>query len=95
MGQGAGMAMEDAAVLAEELEAVARGSRTLPAALAGYVGRRRPRVETVMRLSREVGADGQREGRLACWRRNRRIRREGRDVARNEMALEHLLGYPI
>ncbi len=95
MGQGAGMAMEDAAVLAEELDAAGRADQTLPATLAGYVARRRPRVETVMRLSREVGEDGQRAGRLTCWLRNRRIRREGRDVARGEAALERLLAYPI
>jgi 2-heptyl-3-hydroxy-4(1H)-quinolone synthase len=95
MGQGAGMAMEDAAVLAEELAAASRGTTTLAGALARYVERRQPRVATVMRLSREVGADGQRTGRLACWLRNRRLRREGRDVERVEAALERLLAYPI
>jgi len=95
MGQGAGMAMEDAAVLAEELDAVAAGARPLPAALACYEERRRPRVETVVRLSRQVGEDGQRTGRLACWLRNRRIRREGRDVRRVREGLERLLAHPI
>jgi salicylate hydroxylase len=92
MGQGAGMAMEDAAVLAEELAAASRGAKPLPAALADYVARRQARVATVMRLSREIGADGQRAGRLACWLRDRRIRREGRDVARVQAGLERLLG---
>jgi 2-polyprenyl-6-methoxyphenol hydroxylase-like FAD-dependent oxidoreductase len=92
MGQGAGMAMEDAAVLAEELAAASRGTKPLPAALGDYVTRRRARVETVMRLSREIGEEGQRVGRLACWLRNRRIRREGRDVARVQAGLERLLG---
>jgi len=95
MGQGAGMAMEDAAVLAETLDTVRVGARPLPAALASYVERRRPRVATVVRLSREVGEDGQRIGRLACWLRNRRIRRDGRDVRRVHDGLERLLAYPI
>jgi 2-polyprenyl-6-methoxyphenol hydroxylase-like FAD-dependent oxidoreductase len=95
MGQGAGMAMEDSAVLAEELAAVAAGTQPLATALAGYVARRRPRVETVMRLSREVGEEGQLTGRLACWFRDRRLRRQGQDVARIEAALERLLAYPI
>jgi 2-polyprenyl-6-methoxyphenol hydroxylase-like FAD-dependent oxidoreductase len=91
MGQGAGMAMEDAAVLAEELAAASRGTKPLPAALGDYVTRRRARVDTVMRLSREIGEEGQRVGRLACWLRNRRVRREGRDVARVQAGLERLL----
>jgi 2-polyprenyl-6-methoxyphenol hydroxylase-like FAD-dependent oxidoreductase len=92
MGQGAGMAMEDAAVLADEL---ARGDRGLPEALASWQRRRRPRVETIARLSREIGEDGQVSGVLACWLRDRRIRREARDVARMEQGLEGLLAYPI
>jgi len=87
--------MEDAAVLADELAAASRGAKGLPAALAAYVERRRSRVETVMRLSREVGEDGQRTGRLACWRRNRRLRRQARDVSGVQTALERLLAYPI
>jgi 2-polyprenyl-6-methoxyphenol hydroxylase-like FAD-dependent oxidoreductase len=89
------MAMEDAAVLAEALDAVRAGSRALPAALASYEERRRPRVATIVRLSREVGEDGQRSGRLACWLRNRRLRRDGRDVRRVNAGLERLLAYPI
>jgi 2-heptyl-3-hydroxy-4(1H)-quinolone synthase len=95
MGQGAGMAMEDAAVLGDELAAVARGDRRLDEALARYATRRQPRVETITRLSRAVGADGQRTGRLACWWRNRRLAREGRDVRAVEASLERLLGHPI
>lgn len=95
MGQGAGMAMEDAAVLAEQLEAVSRGTRPLEAALAGYATRRARRVETIVRLSRVVGEEGQLTGRLACWLRNRRIRREGRRTAEAEDALERLLAAPI
>ena len=89
IGQGAGMAMEDAAVLAEEL---ARGGE-IDDALASYLRRRKPRVETVMRISREVGGDGQRRGRLECWLRNRRIAREARDVTKAQAELERLLAF--
>ena len=89
IGQGAGMAMEDAAVLAEE---VARGGK-IEDALASYERRRQPRVETVMRISREVGEDGQREGRLACWLRNRRVAREARNVDKAQAELERLLAF--
>ena len=95
MGQGAGMAMEDAAVLADELAAAAHGDRSLDETLARYASRRQPRVETVTRLSRVVGADGQRTGRLACWWRNRRLAREGRDVRAVEASLERLMAHPI
>lgn len=52
MGQGAGMAMEDAAVLAEELHAASRGEKPLAVALGAYVTRRAPRVATIARLLR-------------------------------------------
>jgi 2-heptyl-3-hydroxy-4(1H)-quinolone synthase len=89
IGQGAGMAMEDAAVLAEELA----GRGKIEDALANYVRRRKPRVETVMRISREVGGDGQRSGRLECWLRNRRIAREARDMKNAQAELERLLAF--
>ncbi|HTQ73228.1 MAG TPA: FAD-dependent monooxygenase [Burkholderiales bacterium] len=89
IGQGAGMAMEDAAVLAEELA----GASGIDQALANYVRRRKARVETVMRVSREVGEDGQRSGALACWLRNRRVRREGRNVEKAHADLERLLAF--
>jgi 2-polyprenyl-6-methoxyphenol hydroxylase-like FAD-dependent oxidoreductase len=89
IGQGAGMAMEDAAVLAEEL---ASGVE-IEHALTKYARRRKPRVEMVTRISREVGEDGQRSGALACWLRNRRIEREGRDVQRSLAELERLLAF--
>ena len=89
IGQGAGMAMEDAAVLAEELA----GSAKIDHALANYVRRRKPRVETVTRISREVGEDGQRSDEAACQERNRRIEREARDVARAQAELERLLAF--
>lgn len=91
IGQGAGMAMEDAAVLAEEL-----ASAPAPeAALERYARRRRPRVDTIMKVSREVGAEGQRSNVFACWMRNRRIRRAGRDVQKALADLERLLAYPV
>jgi 2-heptyl-3-hydroxy-4(1H)-quinolone synthase len=89
IGQGAGMAMEDAAVLAEELA----GGGKIEDALGNYVRRRKPRVEMVMRISREVGDDGQRSGALACWLRDRRIRREGHDVGKAQAELERLLAF--
>jgi len=94
MGQGAGLAMEDAAVLAEELTRAARGETDMPRALESYVARRRRRVETIVRLSRQIGEEGQLTGVLACWLRNRRIRREGRSLARTQAALERLLAWP-
>jgi len=94
MGQGAGMAMEDAAVLAGELARAARGETDVPAALATYVARRQRRVEAIVRLSREIGEEGQLTGMLACWLRNRRIRREGRAPERTRAALERLLAWP-
>jgi 2-heptyl-3-hydroxy-4(1H)-quinolone synthase len=89
IGQGAGMAMEDAAVLAEELA----GGDFIERALANYVRRRKPRVGTVVRISREVGYDGQRANPLTCWLRNRRVERDGRDVERSLAELERLLAF--
>ncbi len=94
MGQGAGMAMEDAAVLADELSRAARGETDAPAALTTYVARRRPRVETIGRLSRQIGEEGQLTGALACWLRNRRVSRERRSPERTRAALERLLAWP-
>jgi 2-polyprenyl-6-methoxyphenol hydroxylase-like FAD-dependent oxidoreductase len=94
MGQGAGMAMEDAAVLAEELTRAARRETDVPQALARYVTRRRRRVDAIVRLSRQIGEEGQLAGALACWWRNRRIRREGRSPERTQAALERLLAWP-
>jgi 2-polyprenyl-6-methoxyphenol hydroxylase-like FAD-dependent oxidoreductase len=95
MGQGAGMAMEDAAVLAEELTHAEGGHQSLAVTLERYVSRRRRRVETIMRLSRVVGEEGQRTGVLACWLRNRRLRWEGRAVERMQAQLAHLLAWPV
>ena len=89
IGQGAGMAMEDAAVLAEELGS----SSAVAEALEKYLRRRKPRVETIVRVSREVGTEGQLSGIIGCWLRDRRVRRAGRDKARMLAELEHLLAY--
>jgi 2-polyprenyl-6-methoxyphenol hydroxylase-like FAD-dependent oxidoreductase len=94
MGQGAGMAMEGAAVLAEELALADRGDKTLADALAGYTRRRRPRVDMIARLSRAVIERSQLTNPVSCWLRNRRIRREGRSVERVEATLERLLAWP-
>jgi 2-polyprenyl-6-methoxyphenol hydroxylase-like FAD-dependent oxidoreductase len=88
------MAMEDAAVLAEELASVQRGAQRLEQALGNYAKRRKPRVESVMRISREVGCDGQRSNPVACWFRNRRIHRAGRNADRTLADLERLLAFP-
>lgn len=95
IGQGAGMAMEDAAVLAQELAAARDGRQSLSEALARYAARRKPRVADVMRISREVGDEGQLTNPLACWLRNRRLRRAGRNVPRMLGELERLLAYRI
>lgn len=94
MGQGAGMAMEDAAVLAEALSKAARSEKAVPDALTSYETRRRERVETIVRLSRRIGEKGQLTGALACWLRNRRIQREGRSPERASAELERLLAWP-
>jgi 2-polyprenyl-6-methoxyphenol hydroxylase-like FAD-dependent oxidoreductase len=94
LGQGAGMAMESAAVLAEELALADRGAKDVPAALAAYAARRRERVTMVGQLSRAVIERGQMRNPFACWLRNRRIRREGRAVARVQASLERLLSWP-
>ncbi len=94
IGQGAGMAMEDAAVLAAEMEAVRARGLGLAQGLENYVARRKSRVETVMRVSREVGDEGQLAGVFACWLRNRRVHRAGRDKGKMLADLERLLAYP-
>src|SRR5262249_28229966 len=94
MGQGAGMAMEGAAVLAEELAAADRHEKTLDAALADYARRRPPRVDTIARLSRAVIGRGPLTHPVACWLRSLRIRREGRRVHEVEATLERLLRWP-
>ncbi len=88
------MAMEDAAVLAAELEGVHARRQGLAQGLENYVARRKSRVETVMRVSREVGDEGQLSGVIGCWLRNRRVHRAGRDRGKMLADLERLLAYP-
>ena len=95
IGQGAGMAMEDAAVLAEEIASAQSGAQRLEHALENYTRRRKPRVDSVMRISREVGDAGQRSNPIACWIRNLRIHREGRDADKTLADLERLLAFPV
>jgi 2-heptyl-3-hydroxy-4(1H)-quinolone synthase len=90
IGQGAGMAMEDAAVLAEELASASDVEKSL----RNYVERRKPRVETIMRVSRDVGIEGQMSGMIKCWLRERRVRRAGQDRGRMLAELERLLAFP-
>lgn len=70
MGQGAAMALEDVAVLAELLGA----KGPVADALDAWARRRRPRVEWVQRTSRRIGRVAQWEGRLACGLRNALLR---------------------
>ncbi len=95
IGQGAGMAMEDAAVLAEQLASAQRGAQRLEQALENYVRRRKPRVESVMRISREVGDAGQQSNPIACWFRNLRIHRASRNEDKTMADLERLLAFPV
>jgi 2-polyprenyl-6-methoxyphenol hydroxylase-like FAD-dependent oxidoreductase len=94
MGQGAGMAMEDAVVLAGELVKADRGETDVPAALTAYAARRQQRVDTIARLSRQIGEEGQLTGALACWLRNRRVSRAGRATERVQASLADLLAWP-
>jgi 2-polyprenyl-6-methoxyphenol hydroxylase-like FAD-dependent oxidoreductase len=89
IGQGAGMAMEDAAVLAEEIASASN----MEISLDRYFKRRKPRVDTVLRVSRDVGEDGQKSGIIGCWLRNRRVERAGRDAAKTQSDLERLLAF--
>ena len=83
------MAMEDAAVLAEELASCTDVEKSL----ANYMRRRKPRVDTIVRVSREVGTEGQMSGIIDCWRRERRVRRAGQDKAKMLAELERLLAF--
>jgi 2-polyprenyl-6-methoxyphenol hydroxylase-like FAD-dependent oxidoreductase len=71
MGQGAAMALEDAAVLVELLAA---GASPVSEVVLRLVERRRARVRWVQRQSRRIGRVGQLEGTLACTLRNAALR---------------------
>jgi salicylate hydroxylase len=67
--QGAGMAIEDAAVLAKCLgETQTEGGPTVPAALKRYARLRRPRVARVQRAARQAGRIYHLSGPLAAAR---------------------------
>ena len=70
MGQGAAMALEDVAALAEELAAPGALARGLEAALRRWAERRERRVRWVQTQSRRIGKVGQWRGRRACALRN-------------------------
>lgn len=65
LGQGACMAIESAAVLAEELS-----RRDIDSAIAAYVARRAPRVARITNESWRVGVLGQLEGRFTTAARD-------------------------
>jgi 2-polyprenyl-6-methoxyphenol hydroxylase-like FAD-dependent oxidoreductase len=66
LGQGACQALEDAVVLAQCLGRAG----DIGAALRSYEAQRIPRVNALVKRSRQVGQIGQLEGRLAVWLRN-------------------------
>jgi len=90
MGQGAAMALEDAAVLAELL--ASKPGDPAPT-LAAWEARRRPRVAWVQRQSRRIGRVGQWEGRLATRLRSG-VLRALPDSAPSR-ALERLASQPL
>lgn len=69
LGQGACMAIESAAVLAEELD-----RHDVDAAIAAYVHRRVPRVAQITNESWKIGIAGQMEGRFSTMLRNAAMR---------------------
>lgn len=68
LGQGAAMAIEDAAVLSEELE------RSDPVtAAARYEARRRPRVDSLQAQAFRLGRMAHWESQAGSWLRNRLV----------------------
>lgn len=70
LGQGAAMALEDAAVLVRELAAAATPNE----ALDRFVARREPRVRAIQARSRRLGTIAQLEGRAVCALRDALLR---------------------
>ena len=70
LGEGAGMAIEDAVCLAAILTEV----RDVPAALQHYEQLRYPRTAAITNDSWRLGIIGQWENPFACWMRNRMTR---------------------
>jgi 2-polyprenyl-6-methoxyphenol hydroxylase-like FAD-dependent oxidoreductase len=93
MGQGAAMALEDVAVLVEQLAAPDALGDGLAAALAAWTARREPRVTWVQNQSRRIGRVAQWQGRVACALRNGLVRLA--PDAANERALVKMAGQPI
>ncbi len=89
MGQGAGMALEDAAVLVELL----KEGRPIPETFARYRERRQTRVAWVQNQSRRIGQIGQLENAIACGLRNSVMRMIPNRVG--ERALRKLVSQPI
>jgi 2-polyprenyl-6-methoxyphenol hydroxylase-like FAD-dependent oxidoreductase len=71
IGQGAAQAIEDAVVLADSLGR----HKQLAAALTDYESIRRPRTETILKLSRRIDRVAQLASPLACRLRNAVVRR--------------------
>lgn len=84
MGQGANMALEDAAVLAH---ALLEGDAPC-GALSAYVAERAPRTARVVKQSRLFGTIGHAKGRLTAWLRDTMMRRmAGGDDSKANAAL--------
>jgi 2-polyprenyl-6-methoxyphenol hydroxylase-like FAD-dependent oxidoreductase len=89
MGQGAAMALEDTAVLAELLAC----KQPLASTLAAWEARRRPRALWVQSQSRRIGRVAQWEGRLACGLRDALVRAVPDSASTR--ALERMASAPI
>jgi len=88
---GAAMAMESAAVLADELSRA--GRHEIPAALASFEKRRRARIETILADSRKLGRGLMASRSPVSWLRRRAYgSMTGEDFARRMAAM---LGDPI
>lgn len=70
LGQGACQAIEDAVVLAHELN----GATDIVTALRSYEQKRAPRTAYISSLSRKLGKMAQMQNPLACWSRNMFLR---------------------
>ena len=83
LGQGAGMAIEDAAVLAHCLRAA---PSDLPAAFRTFEQQRQPRTARIVRTSWHLGRVGQLENPLFAGIRNAVMRLLPAAISRNQMA---------
>jgi 2-polyprenyl-6-methoxyphenol hydroxylase-like FAD-dependent oxidoreductase len=89
VGQGAAQAIEDAVVLADRLA----GQSDLPLALAEYEAIRRPRAETVLKMSRRVDKMAQLASPVGWRIRNMVVRRLPERAQRRQ--LEPLVRYEL